>query len=134
MTWEKEYRDKVREFMAKNGEPMDLQEPRFGDGPPEPDFYGWIDYEAKWHILGGYRQKETGCSWVVPEGSVLTESSFYQFSDTFHDPDYVHCVQVAGAHCACGQLKDMTLGWTGTVAEMLHSILDIPDAQLEVVL
>lgn len=118
--WTDEYRAKVREFMAKNGQKVEVQPKRYGwQGDDETSTYGWTDYEAQEHI-------RKGCHWIVPGGATLYERTYSQFDGTDVDNLQEVGVNVRGCECACGKYQKVILRWTGSVTTMLHSILGIP--------
>lgn len=118
--WAEEYRAKVREFMAKNGRKIDIRPKRFDwEDDDEVSTYGWTDFEADEHI-------RAGCRWIIPEGAVLYERTYSQFEDTDVDNINEVGVNIRGCECACGQYQNAVLRWTGSVTQMLHSILGIP--------
>ena len=133
--WNDEYKSKVRDFMARKGRPVLFARTDY-QGNPEPDVYGWVDHDADAHCRAvdeKYPGLGEGCTWVVPEGAVLTEETYDQFQDTFSDNAQEVGSNASGCRCACGKYSDVTLRWTGSVTEMLHDILGI-DGKLKVIL
>ncbi len=125
--WSDEYKTKVRDFMARKGRPVLFSETSW-DGTPEPSPYGWVDHDADLHCRqpsDKYPDLGDGCSWIVPEGAVLTEETYSQFTDTVSSNDNEVGSNASGCRCACGKYTDITLRWTGSVTEMLHDILGI---------
>lgn len=118
--WTDEYRAKVRAFIAAHGQKVEIAEKRF-DWQDDDDVstYGWIDHEAAGHI-------HEGCRWIVAEGASLYERTYSQFDGTDADNINEVGVNVRGCECACGMYQKVILRWTGSVTEMLHSILGIP--------
>lgn len=134
--WNEEYRAKVRDFMARNGKRI-LVDKRYGFDPDDAvSPYGWTDYDAMEHVRSVEIKKYPGegCHWIIPEGAVLYERTYYMFNGTFHDNTDEIGVNVKGCRCACGKYEDAILRWTGSVGEMLHDILNLPDSQKEVTL
>ena len=131
ISWDDRYKSLVRTFIAQHGDSVCFEEPQY-NGDDCVSFYGWRDYSTFEHVnkLG----KTPACKWVVPEGAELSEVTYSQFAGTFTDADQEVGVNVSGAHCACGKYTDITLRWTGTVTDMLHSILGLPDARLSITL
>lgn len=131
MTWTDDYKVKVREFIEAKGQKVQVEEKRYSwQDDDDVSTYGWTDYEAQQHIIGNNPhlppEQNDHCRWVVPEGAVMYERTYSQFQDTDADNLNEHGVNVKGAHCACGKYTDVILRWTGSVTEMLHSILGLP--------
>jgi hypothetical protein len=135
-----EYRTKLREFMQEKGRAVAFDQRELERWPEHPDMwvspYAWMDFGAGYHILGtqyGGKKPEGPCSWIVPEGAVLTEQTYSQFAGTDAGNAQEVGINVAGCRCACGEYTDMTLRFTGSLTEVLHSLLGIP-TQTELVL
>lgn len=111
--WTVEYKRKMRDFMQRRGTKVEF----------EPDgyvsIYGWSDWQAHSHI-------RKGCSWIVPEGAVMTEESYSQFVDTFSDNEYQVGINVSGCRCKCGEYKNVTLRFDGTIADVMLEITGAP--------
>lgn len=125
---EKEYKEKLRDFMARKGSAVKFDKRWDFQDDDEVSPYGWTDFEAEYHILGqGYR-KDTGgpCKWVVPEGAELYERTYSMFDNTFTDNKPEAGINVTGCHCECGKYSDVTLRFVGSLTEVLHDILGIP--------
>lgn len=137
--WSVEYKAKVREFIAKKGAKIEVDNRySFGDDD-DVSTYGWHDYAAGQHCFPeSWREKyperfpDPPCHWIVPEGAKLYERSYSMFTDTFHSNQDEIGVNVKGCRCACGKYEDVILRWTGTLAEMLHDILGMPNLRAEV--
>lgn len=126
--WNDEYKAKVREFIAKNGSRVNVVGRYYDwEDDDEVSTYGWTDWEANKHVI-------KNCYWIVPEGAILYERSYSQFTDTFHDNENEVGVNVRGCFCACGKYENVILRWTGSLTEMLHFILGMPDIRNEVIL
>lgn len=126
--WSVEYKRLVREFIATHGDKVRFEDRGWGQAVST---YGWSDWDARKHTHP-HHQDEPACSWIVPEGTILTEETYSQFAGTFTENDQEVGVNVEGCSCKCGKYTDVTLRWTGTVTEMLHSILGLPDARMEI--
>jgi hypothetical protein len=122
---EAEYKAKLREFMESKGRPVEFEPLRSYETTPRPSIYGWSDYTAGNHIHPWEKDKQ-GCSWVVPEGAELVEETYSQFQDTDADNLQEVGINVSPCHCACGEYTDVTLRFTGSLTEVLHSILGLP--------
>lgn len=138
MSWEAEYREKLREFLAKEGTPVRLQ--RDPDETYDPNnsyyttpgwrddmavsVYGWVDDQARDHVKP-WDKDATPCRWIVPEGAQLTEVAYSEFVDTFTSNRYEVGVNVYPAHCNCGKFERVVLRWDGSLKEILHSILGL---------
>lgn len=130
--WSDEYRARVRDFMARHGNPVQFRPRQYDwEADDEVSTYGWHDLEAMDHAGGTVRRRGT-CHWVVPEGARLSERSYTMFAGTFVDADHEMGVNVTGARCACGRYPNVTLRWVGSVAEMLHDLLGLPNQVIEV--
>jgi len=131
--WTDEYRAKVRAFMAEHGTKVEVR-PREYDWQDDDEVstYGWGDHAAYTHIHPSGKDPEPGCRWIVPPGARLYERSYSQFNGTFADNADEVGVNVRGCRCACGRYEDVILRWTGSVADMLHAILGMPDLRAEV--
>jgi hypothetical protein len=126
---EAEYKLKLREFMSKHGAPVQFQEKRYEwQDDDDVSTYGWHDWDKVWHTheRGSHRLAE-GCHWIVPEGAELIERTYSQFNGTFTDNNQEVGINVSGCHCACGKYTDVTLRYVGTLTEVLHSLLGLPD-------
>lgn len=130
MQWKDEYRELIRDFMARKGKPMHVDR----DNEYERvSVYSWQhrDWRINDHVreFNAKRNTGDGCRWVVPEGATLEEHTYSMFAGTFTSNNEEHGCEVYPVHCACGKYTDITLRWTGTVAEMLHDILGINGIQ-----
>lgn len=130
MTWSDEYKMKMREFMQAHGNPVEFEPKRY-DWQSDDDrvsTYGWTDYEVLQHV------REGTCRLIVPEGAVLTERTYSQFTDTNHSNEMEVGVNVSGCHCACGAYDNLTVRYVGTVQEVMRHILNIPNFEAGVAL
>lgn len=118
-----EYRDAIRAFMAEHGRPMVL-DPAAKDDWDRVSTYGWTDFKADSHCSEYSKNK---CSWVVPEGSVLTEHTYSMFTDTFHDNEDEVGLEVDSVHCACGKYTEVTLRWVGSLGELMRTLVSLPE-------
>lgn len=80
--------------------------------------YGWISMDYR-HIY------DSKCSWVVPVGTRLEEHSYSQFTDTFSDNEEEVGIEVYPVHCACGELKDVTLRYVGSLGDVIRDIVGL---------
>lgn len=127
-----DYAPAIREVMAKNGVPVDINKKERRDSPNYPQgwvsVYGWADRVANCHVNGADGQ----CSWVVPEGVKMTEVAYSEFMDTFTDNEGTVGLNVYGGeegedteiHCACGKYRGATLRYNGTFGEILTDIMN----------
>lgn len=126
---EKEYREKLRDFMSRRGRKIEWDERNQELYPEWPEGhvckYGWTDYEAQWHIVGGMDRKGPECQWVVPEGAELVEQTYSQFAGTFTENNQEVGINVGPCHCACGKYTDVTLRYKGSLTEVLHDLLGL---------
>jgi hypothetical protein len=131
--WTVEYKAKVREFIAKRGRPVRFEKRYDFQDDDEVSVYGWVDNGPDDHTRG-WGGEPAECRWVVPEGVRLYERTYNLFDNTFTDNKDEHGVNVTGCHCACGKYSDVTLRWVGSLAEILHEILELTGYRPEVVL
>ena len=132
MTNLNDYAPAIREIMAKNGVPVDINKKERRDSPEYPQdwvsVYGWADTVAIRHFNGRADQ----CSWVVPEGVKMTEVAYSEFMDTFTDNEVTVGLNVYGGeegedteiHCACGKYRGATLRYIGSFGEMIANIMN----------
>ena len=114
MSWEEEYKAKLRDFMARKGLPAEInRDPKAYSG--RVSVYGWtsMDYQ---HIYGDK------CSWVVPEGARLEEHSYWMFEGTFTGNAEEVGIEVYPVHCACGEKTDVTLRYVGSLGDVIRDI------------
>lgn len=117
MSWDEEYKAKLRDFMARKGTPAEVnRESEWGWD--RVSVYGWISQDYR-HI------HDAKCSWVVPEGARLEEHTYSQFGDTVNGNDDEVGVEVFPVHCACGQKQNVTLRYVGSLQEVLHDVLGL---------
>ena len=137
MQWKDEYRELVRDFMARNGRPMQVNRDATWSGD-RVSTYGWghEDWKIHRHVseYGPRNLQGESCHWIVPEGATLEEHTYSMFAGTFTENTDEHGCEVYPVHCACGRYKDITLRWTGSLTEMLHDILGINGIQKGIVL
>jgi len=130
--WTEEYKARMRAFMEKKGKKVRTDKRYDWQEDDDVSTYGWQDHEAVRHTVpaddeyGG-----DGCHWVVPEGAVLYERTYSQFTDTFHDDENEVGINVKGCRCACGRYDAVILRYTGTLAEVMQEITGAP-ARVEV--
>lgn len=106
-----EVRDRLRTFMQQAGQPIQFNT----DG--NVSIYGWLNWEADEHI------RETNCTWHIKPGATLTEHTYSQFTDTFHDNTNEIGVNAYPAYCTCLEYTNQHLRWTGTLGTVLTHIL-----------
>lgn len=127
--WKDEYKEKMRDFLARKGKPVLFEERTGWDDEPKVSTYGWTDHNADVHCQPVVTTKTytygEGCHWVVPEGAVLTEHTYSQFTDTFSPNNDEVGVNVTPAHCACGKFTDMTLRYAGSLGEVIREIVGV---------
>ena len=122
---DEQYKNAVREVLEQRGRPV-----KFANGG-EPDrwgrkrvsTFGWTNWDVQKHITVGE------CRWVIPPGSPVTETEYSQFVGTFTDNKEEVGLNVEGAHCACARYTGVTLRYVGTLGEILHEILKVPDSE-----
>ena len=128
---------KLRAYLEDKGLPVKFREPnsyeaRHPEWYPRRELvstYGWTDYDAAHHALGGYRAKHQEgqpCPWVVPKGAVLYEQTYSLFQDTLSDNKEEVGVNVEGCHCSCGKYTDVTLRVVATFTEIMRVLLGVP--------
>lgn len=125
----KEYREKLRDFIARKGMKVNFEQRFSTDAEDDVSTYGWTDYDATDHITpwrGRGAAKREGCEWIVPEGAELYERTYSMFTDTFSDNEQEVGINVKGCSCKCGKYKDVTLRYKGSLTEVLADILGIP--------
>lgn len=126
MTWTDDYKALMRDFMARKGKAVDLSPKKYDwEEDDEADFYGWTDWNADQHIRP-YDKDTEPCGWVVPEGAVLYERTYAQFTDTFHSAEQEVGINVKGCHCRCGKYTDVILRYTGSLGEVMREITGTP--------
>lgn len=116
MSWEEEYKAKLRDFMARKGVPAQINRDARYDFQ-RTSVYGWISMDYR-HIYEGER-----CSWVVPEGARLEEHTYYQFQDTYNGKAEEVGIEVYPVHCACGEKTDVTLRYVGSLGDVIRDIV-----------
>lgn len=105
-TWKDGYRAALALFILKRGEPI-----------TDPiNYYGYMDYDAWRHIRE--------CAWLMPDVPVIEEETFSQFENTFTDASQHQAVLLRHVDCKCGLLTDRTVGYKGTLGDILTGILD----------
>lgn len=124
MTWTEEYKAAMRDFLARMGKPVLLDNGFDGD-IDEACLYGWTDRIAREHVHP-YASDQPGCAWVVPPGAVLYERSYTQFLDTLHGVTDEVGVNVSGCRCRCGAYSDVILRYSGSLAQVMQEITDAP--------
>ena len=117
MAWQDDYKEKLRDFMARKGTPARINHDA-EDDYDRVSFYGWISDEYR-HIY------DAKCSWVVPEGSRLEEHTYQQFTDTFHSAEYEVGIEVYPVHCACGKQQNVTLRYAGSLGDVIRDIVGV---------
>jgi hypothetical protein len=129
-----EYKAALRDFMQRKGQPMHFEEGY--DGTPRVSTYGWSNWEPTEHCTPFNSKYNTGggCSWVVPEGAVLTEETYSMFAGTFTGNDEEVGINVSGCRCACGKYTDVTLRYTGSLGSVLTEIFGKPTKKPGIVL
>lgn len=131
--WNEEYKAKVRQFIADKGMKIEIDNRYALNEDDDVSTYGWSDYTAAKHVFPAEgKYPGGGCHWIVPEGAKLYERTYSMFTDTFHDNEDEVGVNVRGCRCACGKYEDVILRWTGSMSDMLHSILGQPNLRAEV--
>lgn len=98
---------------------------RFNNDNPDSgaNFYGWSDWEIDDHTRTG----PGGCRWTLADGAIITEQTYRQFTDTFHDAENEIGINAAPANCACGRYTNRHLRYTGTLGAVLVTILKDED-------
>lgn len=116
-----EVRALLRTFMEQHGQPVDFDN-RYDDHTP--NFYGWNDWRTQEHI------HEDNCRWIIEPGATLTEHTYQQFTDTFHDADNEIGINATPAHCACHRYTNMHLRYAGSLGSVLTIILKDDDSPI----
>ena len=112
----------MRRLLAEKGHKVQFQE-RYGPDDVSP--YGWSDYDAWEHIING-------CSWVVPEGTVVKETTYSMFDGTFTGNKDEVGLNAAGVHCACGKYTDVTIRLTTSLGEAIRTLVGYdPTGEME---
>lgn len=124
MSWQDDYRDRIRAFMLTHGEAVQFN--LFREVSP----YGWEDSEINGHAHTT-QWYQAPCRWVIPEGALLTEERYSMFEGTFAENRDELGVNVTGCRCACGKYTDVTLRWVGSLADILWAILELPAGRRE---
>lgn len=117
-TTDPEVRTRLRIFMEQHGRPVQFDNDDPDDGP---NFYGWENWHASEHL------RENNCTWNIEPGATLTEHTYLQFTDTFHDAANEIGVNATPAHCTCRRYTNQHLRWTGTLGQILSAILKDED-------
>jgi hypothetical protein len=118
MSWEEEYKAKLRDFMARKGTPAEINRDTKYESE-RTSYYGWISMDYR-HLYEG-----KGCKWVVPEGVRLEEHTYWQFQDTFNGNAEEVGIEVYPVHCACGEKTDVTLRYVGSLGDVIQDIAGI---------
>jgi len=89
-------------------------------------YYGWNDYPAFQHIVGGsWGDKGPGCALVLPDGARAVEDEWSEFAGTFADGDNVkHGAIVRGVSCKCGQLTGRSVRWEANMHEVAEAVFE----------
>lgn len=122
MTVNDEIKAGMRRFLAEKGRKVKFRDEEWDD----VSAYGWSDFDAVDHII------VAGCSWVIPEGTVVEEHTYSMFDNTFTGNKDEVGLNASGCHCACNKYKNVTLRVTSSLGEAIRSIFGIDShAQLE---
>lgn len=128
--WEERYKEKLRELLRTKGSKVETSN-HYAWGEPDDDVnvsaYGWVDYDAEYHIVGEHARYGGPCEWVVPEGAVAYEQTYSEFQDTFTENVQTVGINVKGCHCKCGKYTDVYLRWEGSIAEAVKIVMGVPD-------
>lgn len=125
--WTIEYKARMRAFMERHGAKVAISRPWDLDERHEVSVYGWRDAQASDHVRSAEgRWPGDGCRWVVPEGAVLYERTYSQFTDTMHDNEDEVGINVRGCRCVCGRYEDVILRYSGSLAEVMREITGEP--------
>lgn len=116
MSWEEEYKAKLRDFMARKGVPAVINRDAQYDFQ-RTSVYGWTSMDYR-HIYEGTR-----CSWIVPEGSRLEEHTYSLFQGTYNGSKDEVGIEVYPVHCACGEKTDVTLRYVGSLGDVILDIV-----------
>jgi hypothetical protein len=119
----------MRQLIADKGQKVNFisDEPDFW-GEFRVSTFGWTDYEASEHTAS-YGDK---CHWIVPEGTLVKETSYSQFNGTFVDNEEQLGLNAAGCRCACGKYTDVTLRVTSSLGDAIQALLGYdPTTQME---
>ena len=103
----------IRQLIAKKGQKVVFDE-RYSYRAVS--CYGWTVYDAWEHFLDG-------CSWVIPQGIVVTEETYSMFAGTFTGNDDEVGLNAPGCRCKCGKYTDVTLRVTCSLGEAIRELI-----------
>lgn len=106
----------IRAFIAAKGKPIAANGGSY--------YNGYEDGEAHLHTDPDWG----GCGWIVPEGVVMTETSYVEWGGTFGTDSHeigidLNSTPTANIRCTCGQYENMSLRFEGTFGEVLLGAL-----------
>lgn len=86
------------------------------------NIYGWNDNPATKHINGNYGRTEK-CEIHALENATVQENYVAEFSDTMNPANEEMFIDIDHVSCACGQVSDRKVRYSGTFSEFLTDIL-----------
>lgn len=126
MNGNEKYKEALREFMVKYGEPAKVDQEKEYDWE-RVNYYGWHDFDSFDHL--------TNCKAVIPDGAKLKEYTYSMFAGTFVDSDDEVGVEVYPVHCECGELENITLRYVGSFGDVIQKLINVetPDPRLKMI-
>lgn len=86
------------------------------------DIYGWVDNPATKHINGNFG-RTTKCELHALENASVEENYVSEFTDTINPANEAMFVDIDHVSCACGQVSDRKVRYSGTFSEFLAEML-----------
>jgi hypothetical protein len=134
---DEEIKAAMRQFIAERGQKVEFKDPWYeGDTKEHVGIYGWVDFKAEEHIHPhACRQVDSlvrECGWVVPEGTLVKETTYTQFEGTFADNSEEIGINAYGCHCKCGKYQDVVLRVTSSLGDAIQALLGYdPTTQMQ---
>jgi hypothetical protein len=86
------------------------------------DIYGWADNPATKHINGNFGRTQK-CEIHALENATVEENYVAEFTDTINPANEQMFIDIDHVSCACGQVSDRKVRYSGTFSEFLAEIL-----------
>lgn len=86
------------------------------------NIYGWVDSPPTKHINGNYG-RTTKCEIHALDNATVEENYVSEFTDTINPADEAMFIDIDHVSCACGQVSDRKVRYSGTFSEFLAEML-----------
>ena len=86
------------------------------------NIYGWNDNSATKHINGNYG-RAAKCELHALENATVEENYVSEFTDTLNPANEEMFIDIDHVSCACGQVSDRKVRYSGTFSEFLAEML-----------